>query len=332
VYDLPGTYIREIVELAEPKVAHDVLLRGLPTTYEALTDPTTRVPLRVCEAIVARAIELTGEPALGIALGMRMKVSSHGFLGFAAMTAATVREALELAARFATTRTSAIGLVLDVEGALASVTIEERTPLDGIREVVVLALVIGLWQMGQTLTGRLLAGVGECAFPEPAYVAAMPHDNRLLFDRPAHRLVFPADELALPLVTADPTAKRLAAAELERELATRAEAELATRIRGLLAAGEPAPPSLDDVAKTLHMAPRTLKRRLAELGTSFSELRDSQRRQRALLLLDDRALSIHDVATRLGYTELPNFTRAFRKWTGMTPAAYRGGPTARRRG
>ena len=69
---------------------------------------------------------------------------------------------------------------------------------------------------------------------------------------------------------------------------------------------------------------RVVDSRLAEDGTTYSALRDDQRRQRALLLLDDRSLSISEVAVRLGYTELPNFTRAFRKWTGMTPAAYRG--------
>lgn len=58
---------------------------------------------------------------------------------------------------------------------------------------------------------------------------------------------------------------------------------------------------------------RTLKRRLAEQGTTFSKIRDDLRRQRALLLVDNRALSIGEVATKLGYTELPNFTRAFRK-------------------
>jgi AraC-like DNA-binding protein len=47
------------------------------------------------------------------------------------------------------------------------------------------------------------------------------------------------------------------------------------------------------------------------------------RRQRALLLLDNRGLSIGEIATKLGYSELPNFTRAFRKWTGVTPIAYR---------
>jgi AraC-like DNA-binding protein len=46
--------------------------------------------------------------------------------------------------------------------------------------------------------------------------------------------------------------------------------------------------------------------------------------QRALLLLDDRTRTIGEIATLLGYTELPNFTRAFRKWTGMTPNVYRG--------
>jgi len=60
------------------------------------------------------------------------------------------------------------------------------------REVVVIALIVGIWQIGQELTGRVLDGVGECAFAEPAYVKALPHGNRLRFDRPAHRLVFPA--------------------------------------------------------------------------------------------------------------------------------------------
>jgi AraC-like DNA-binding protein len=322
LYDLPGAYIRDFVELcARWRVPPETLVRGLPVTVEALADPATRVPLRVCEAIVTRGVELTKEPGLGVHLGMQMRVSSHGFLGFAAMTANTVREAIELATRYASTRTNALGLALHVEGDLASVSIEERTPLPGaLRETLVLALGIGIWQLGEKLTGRSLDGVGECAFPRPSY--ALPTD-RLRFDRPAHRLVFPSKELALPLVTADAAAMRLAAEQLERELAAVAEGALVGEVR-LQLARESGPPTIVEVARALRLSPRTLKRRLAELGTTYSELRDDQRRQRALLLLDNRSLSISDVAARLGYTELPNFTRAFRKWTGMTPAAYRG--------
>jgi hypothetical protein len=175
VFDLPGAYINELLELAARwNVRPAEILKGLPLTPGQLADPTTRVPLRVCEAIIARTHQLTHEPALALHVGTQMRLSSHGFLGFAAMTAGTVREALELACRFAETRTSAISLSLYVEGETASLVIEENTPLDGVRELVVLGLIIGLEQLGRALTGRMLAGFGECAFPEPAWLRAMP--------------------------------------------------------------------------------------------------------------------------------------------------------------
>jgi len=321
VYDLPGANIRDLVTLAGRwKVTPEALLAGLPITYAALSDPTTRVPLKICEAIALRARELTGEPALGFYLGLEMRVSSHGFVGFAAMTASTARDAIELACRFAGTRTSAIGLSLVVEGASASIVIEERAPLGAIRELGVLALIVGIWQLGRQLTGTMLDGVGECAFPEPPYVRAWPLAGRLRFDQPVHRMVFASSILDLPLTTADAVATELARQQCERELQAIADG-VAGRIRTRLL-DRPAA-SLDDIAKDLHLSTRTLKRRLAGEGTTFSAIRDDLRRQRALLMLDDRRLAVGEIATRLGYTELPNFTRAFRKWTGMTPAAYR---------
>jgi AraC-like DNA-binding protein len=234
------------------------------------------------------------------------------------MTASTVREALELACTYASTRTSAIGLALYVEGEIASVVIEERTSLGAIREVIVIALALGLWQLGQSLTGRTLEGVAECAFARPAYLDGL-HVERLRFDQPNHRLVFPAAELAIPLVSADPVAMQLAREQCERELAA-LDTGISARVRGALH-GRNA--SLVALAKSLRMSPRTLKRRLADEGTTFSAIRDDVRRQRALLLLDNRGLAIGEIATLLGYSELPNFTRAFRKWTGITPLAYR---------
>lgn len=323
MFDLPGAYVRDLVELTGRwNVTSEALLADLPITGAALADPTTRVPLKVCEAIIARAHALTHEPALAFHVGTQMRLSSHGFLGFAAMTAGTVREALELAAKFASTRTSAISLALHVEGDTASMVIGERTDLGALREFVVIALVVGLWQLGQGLTGRPIEGAAECAFPAPAWTAAVPLGDRLRFDRPAHRLVFPASVLATPLVTADPVATKMSTVQLERELAAVVDAGLPSRIRALFAARTDVPP-ITEVAKQLRMSTRTLKRKLAEHDTTFSALRDDQRRQRALLLLENRALSIGEIATKLGYSELPNFTRAFRKWTGMTPNAYR---------
>jgi AraC-like DNA-binding protein len=323
VSDLPGAYINELVELAGRwNVRPAEILEGLPVTPAQLADPTTRVPLRVCEAIIARAHHLTHEPALAIHVGTQMRLSSHGFLGFAAMTAGTVREALDLAVRFASTRTSAIEISLYIEGDTASLVIEEKTPLGALREFVVIALLVGIWQLGRALTGKLLDGVGECAFPAPEYLHRLPLGDRLRFDRPNHRLVFATSLLDFPLVTADPVATQLAREQCERELAALVDAGLPGRVRAALTARSDAP-ALTVIARELRMSPRTLKRKLAEHGTTFSAIRDDMRRQRALLLLDNRGLSIGEIATKLGYSELPNFTRAFRKWTGVTPIAYR---------
>jgi AraC-like DNA-binding protein len=324
VFDLPGAYIKDFVELVGRwGVTPAQLLAGLPVDAPQLADPTTRLPMRVCEAILARAFELTREPALAVYVGTQMRASTHGFLGFAAMTAGTAREALDLAVRFASTRTSAVGLALYVEDATASLVLEERAELPPIvREFIVIALFVGIWQLGRELTGQPLDGVAECAFPAPPYIRALPTAARIRFGCPAHRLVFPASVLALPLRGADAIATRLAREQCERELAALVDGGLPGRIRALLAARDTTA-SLDEVARELRMSARSVKRRLAQHATTFSELRDDVRRQRALLLLDNRALSIGEIATRLGYSELPNFTRAFRKWTGQTPLAYR---------
>jgi len=314
--------MRDLVELTKRwRVEPARVLDGLPITLAELDDPTTRVPLRVCEAVVARVVELTKEPALAFHYGAAMKLSSHGFLGFAAMTAGTLREALDLAVTFASTRTSAIGLQLYVEGDLASLVIEERAPLGGVREFLVISLFVGLSMIGQSLTGTITDGFAECAFAMPSYVAGYPFADRLRFDRPAHRLVFPASTLDRRVASADAQAMRLARGQLERELAAVTEAGVPGQIRAALASQADA--SVVEVAAQLNMSARTLKRRLAERATTFSAIRDDVRLQRALLLLDDRRRTIGEIATQLGYTELPNFTRAFRKWTGMTPHAYR---------
>jgi AraC-like DNA-binding protein len=73
----------------------------------------------------------------------------------------------------------------------------------------------------------------------------------------------------------------------------------------------------------MHLSPRTLKRRLAEHGVTYSSLAEGELREKAMLLLRSVDLSLEQVAERTGYSDVANFTRAFRRWTGQTPAQYR---------
>jgi AraC-like DNA-binding protein len=327
-YSIPAVHALHLVTLVKRwDVGADDLLAPLGHSEAAFAAPDARLSIAELEALVDRARTLTREPGLGLHLGLQMSIASHGYLGFAAMTAATVRQALDLAIRFVPTRTAALRLRLHEEGAQAALVVEERAPLGTVRDVIVLALLVGIWQMGRSVTGRDLDGTMELAFPEPAYMARFGRfGGRVRFDQPAHQLVFDRAVLDLPLTNADPVAMQLARAQCERELSlldvAHGERVLAA-VERVVADGERGFRSLEDVARTLHLSPRTLKRRLAAEGATFSAIVEAARRERALLLLRSPELSLDEIADRLGYSDVANFTRAFRRWTGRTPGAFR---------
>jgi len=84
-------------------------------------------------------------------------------------------------------------------------------------------------------------------------------------------------------------------------------------------------PNFEFVASELHTSPQTLRRRLKEEGLTYQEVKDQMRRDSALFYLEKGDLSIQEVAEKLGFSESSTFHRAFKKWTGITPGAYRQG-------
>ncbi len=77
------------------------------------------------------------------------------------------------------------------------------------------------------------------------------------------------------------------------------------------------------MAAFLNMSERTLKRRLQDEQVSYRELLDESLYQRARDLLDQPRLSVSEIAWRLGYNDVSNFSRAFKRWAGETPRQYR---------
>jgi AraC-like DNA-binding protein len=327
-HSLPAVHALHLAELIQRwRVTPEELLGPLGLSELALSDPEARISMSEVVQLVERARALTAEPGIGFLFGMQMRISAHGYLGFAAMSARNVREALELATRFAPTRTTAIGLRLHVDGDLASVVIEEQADLGSARDVVIFALLVGIWQIGNAVTGRELTGTAEVALPRPGYYDRFAPFFPVRFDQPAHQLLFPSKVLDMPLTMADAVASRLAREQCQRALdALALGGNISRRVRVLMSKKDGGFRSLEEVAGELGLSPRTLKRRLAEERTAFSDLLEEERRERALLLLRSGDLSIERVAERVGYSDVANFNRAFRRWTGKTPAAYRRSP------
>ncbi|MDB4974850.1 MAG: Transcriptional regulator, AraC family [Myxococcaceae bacterium] len=324
---IPAIHVLHFLTLLERwKIDERAIVGDLGLTRESLAQPGARISLPVVEQLITRGSELSGETALGFYLGWQMRVSAHGFLGFAAMTAATAGAALKLAVRFAPTHTDALTLALREGPETTSLVIEEKVDLGAARQVIISTLMIGIWQMGNALTGHQLGGEAAVTFPEPADYARFKHllSSPVLFDQPDNRLTFTTSLLDLPLLLADPAAQQLAREQCERDLdALASTRSLVDRVRRLLAIEEGGFRTIHEVARALHMSDRTLKRKLMVEGTSYVELLDAARKERALLLLRSPELTLEQVAEQVGYSELSNFTRAFRRWTGVTPRRFR---------
>lgn len=320
----PAVYAGHLVDVAARfGVDADELLEPFDLELDDLRDGSLRLELPRVIALIERARLLTGEPGLGVYLGLAMRASWHGYLGFAVLTASTIGDALRLGERFMATRTSALRYRLTVEGATAFVTIDEHEDLGSARDVVILALAVGLSTLGQALTGQVLAGRIELALPKPDWLERMnsPRLERLVFGKPAHRLVFDAAHLDAKLQLADPAAQRLAEEQCERELAALSEtSRVAARVRSLVLADGVL--EVDVVAQRLSMSARTLKRRLSAEGTSYSELLDQERRARAEAMLTG-GRAIKEIAVRLGFADAAAFSHAFTRWTGKSPSQWR---------
>jgi AraC-like DNA-binding protein len=329
-HTIPASFVGQLIEVVKHwDITAEHLLAGTGFTTETAEDPHARLSLAAYLPVVDRARTLTGEPGLGFCLGLQARVSAYGYLGFAAMSAATVRDALELAVRFSPVVSTAFGLRLNVHGGMAALIAEENADFGNVRDVVTISRLAGLWRIALALTGRDLRGTAELAFPEPSYHARFAHlMPPTRYGQPSNQIVLSSRALDVPLIMADPAALRLAREQCDRALDELSSGgRIIGRVRRLVW-HEGGIRTLPEMARALEMSPRTLKRKLAAQGTSVSTLVAEERRDRALVLLRSSELSIEDIAGRLGYWSVQNFTRAFRLWTGRTPAAYRREPAS----
>lgn len=325
-HTFPASQALQLIALVKRwGISAEELLLPSGLREEELLRPHGRLPVETLKGLMERARQLTAEPGIGIYLGLQKQASMYGYPGFASMTAATVGQALELACRYTPAITNALSMQLTVEDDVASLIFEQHADMGNVKDVAAFSLLVGLQHMLRQATGvdREPLSV-DVTFREPSYLARfaalLP---RLRFGQPVMRVRFEASLLALPLLSSDQGALSLLREACERQLAELGfDMPLAERVRRL-ARGDEGFRSIDEVAHALRLSTRTLKRRLALSGVTFSALVESERRGQALSLLENTELPLEEIVQRLGYSTAPNFVRAFRRWTGETPAAYR---------
>lgn len=242
----------------------------------------------------------------------------------------TLRRALVHAIRFYNLLLPDIRLALHVLPGRArfSVTLQDpsRDPPHVVTEVIlVLAQRLAGWLIGQHIA--LTEARFRHARPAHAEEYRRLFHCPLAFGADMDAVYFPAALLDWPVVQT-PRSLRLFLRDAPGNLLVIPDNDDSTSARVRAALGRDftrEPADLEHVAAGLGTTPQTLRRRLREEGTSFQEIKDNLRRDEALRLLAKPQLSIMEIAQLTGFSEPSTFHRAFKKWTGLTPGAYRQG-------
>ncbi|POA30688.1 MULTISPECIES: AraC family transcriptional regulator [unclassified Pseudomonas] len=182
---------------------------------------------------------------------------------------------------------------------------------------------VACWLAGRRIP--ILAIELRCAEPDFCDDYKVMFSENLRFDRPRTRMIFSADCLDLPIKRSSDELKRfLAHAPANILVKYRDPQSLASRIKHDLR-HLPAEqwPETDSLAQRLCMSASTLRRRLAEEGQTYQGLKDSVRKELAIVWLAEPSISFAEIATRLGFADASSFYKAFRKWSGSNPGHYR---------
>jgi AraC-like DNA-binding protein len=282
------------------------------------------------EDALEAAANILCEPHLALRLPVSLPLRRYGLAELAARSTATLREGLARMARYASLIHPTIACTVEETGEEAAWV--RRTPSRprGVgRHAQEYALAYVLTYMRRD-TGSAIAPTrvwfAHARPPEIAPLHRFFVTRSVSFGCEASGFAFPRSALDLELRTAD--VRLLATADELAEAALRAvprvtdlAAAVASRVEALL----PGDATIGAVARATHMSARTLQRRLDSEGASFSEIVDHVRERLAQRWLRDESRTLSEIAFSLGFSDLATFSRAFKRWTGMPPGAWRRG-------
>lgn len=272
--------------------------------------------------------ELSCNSLLGLEFGLALDISKHGFLGYAAKSAETAKEAILVDCELLHTRITAFNMELIQLTPTQSAVRFSPNNFYGPQEVMMFEILCGTFC---TMSKQVL---NLPAPPFEIHSAYAANDNptnyelktqcKWLFDQPHSQFLIPHLLLNTPIPTVDPSLKALARKECMRLIASlpksKAYAVLVHKIiRSTLGQNE----SIDDIANKLHVSSRTLKRKLKDEGTTYSDINKEVRQEAATNYLLRSTRTVEDIALEIGFSSAANFVSTFKRWTGESPSQYR---------
>ena len=313
---------------ATQSVPSDDLYRAVQLDPSVLLDPDNRIPFAQLVALYEKAAELTGDDNFGLHLAQHINPTAFDVVGYCALHSPTLGAAFTRGARYHSIWTDGALFTLEAANDTSAIVYSYvDTAIKESRQDAEFTLAIVTTLCRSIASPDFAPTIVEFQHDAPRDTSEHTKLFRcpIEFRTPSNKLTFATSFLSLPIARADASLCAVLDRHAEELLAKFPPRDsIVDQVRSIIAnelrGGDP---SLERVADALSLTPRTLQRKLAELGTSHNELLDQMRRQLAMRYLREREMAICEVAYLLGFSESSSFHRAFKRWTGVTPKEFR---------
>ncbi|MBV8620352.1 MAG: AraC family transcriptional regulator [Curvibacter sp.] len=293
---------------------------------DLLLNPQACVTSLQFELLSGAAMQELDDEALGW-FSRRLPWGSYGMLARASLSAPSLGRALQRWCRHHGLIADDIRLELSRNDAGATITLHENRPLGRLREFCLVSVLRNLHGLAcWYIDSRIPLQEAAFPFPAPAHAAVYPllFPGPIRFDAAQAQLKLDARYLDLPLRRDEAALQQMLQRALPLTvLQYRRDRLLVQRVRQLLVSQPQETQSAEALAHWLHISPRTLHRQLKEEGANLQALKDEVRRERATDLLLRTGKPVKQVAEAAGFRNEKSFMRAFRDWTGLSPAEFR---------
>ena len=331
---MAGDYLSAIRDFAISQgISANSLLAGSRVDLGTLLSPPKYLDAGELQQIGSNFVSLLDNPmSAAVAFGRSLAFGYHGALGVAVQGSKTLLDVGETLIKFAYIRSTTKQLEWKLSDQNIAIRIweepvEHNKSNEFVQQFFNLATLVSLQHAllqllsGNTLSGDMIIHIPAC---EPA---DFPFDTlkpaQVLFNQEDFRLIFPEGWGQLPLLASNQELANIALHHCESELKELSSQDLVSGIRDLIWHISQNPPSMEEVAERFHMSPSSLRRRLKEEDTTYSQLKADVLCDKAQVLLSETSLSIEDISYQLGFNDPSNFTKAFKGWLGMTPKYFR---------
>jgi AraC-like DNA-binding protein len=291
-----------------------------------LRDPKGRMPSQLTDKVFAKATALIPDPAFALRAAECWHPSNLGSLGYAWLSSGTLRTGLKRLERFGRILGKMAYRCVDEPEALRFVFDHRRGDAPSAHAIADYGMSIIVDMCRKNFGIALNPQAVHLRRPLPTNPEPWQDFYRcpIRFGADEDSFVLPRRMAEMPLASANHEIAATFDAILTEQLAALIDTDVLSRCKvhllQQLTSGEP---SEQDLASALGMSRRTLQRRLGDLGLTYKGVVDGTRYELALRYLDDPERSVTDITFLLGFSEQSAFARAFKRWSGKAPTAYR---------